>query len=187
METKSWHSGRLVDIFQNPILVNHNSEAYFEKWKKFNEHFRETEPHVTNLIKEIYSFITFEFLKPVKNKIEHLFSAYFADKFYESGVEAIAYPSVPNDYFSENIVIIPSSLDTKFDLIEAREDIVINDPTDSAGSFEGVLETIRKTKGINIGNPKTMHGWRVENISVAKQYDDASKKLFWKQSSMKRD
>lgn len=125
-----------VPIFQDKGILKYTN-LFNEQWLEYEKVLNKLDNKTKYGIEQIYSLITFFFNRKVKDKIEYIFSAYFAEHFfnipYIHKIEAILYPSVPNQYMSCNLAILPDVFDQKVKFIKAEEQIVIVDPSLSGG------------------------------------------------------
>jgi len=123
-----------VPIFQDNSL-NRYSDVFSDEWEQYQEKLSTLTEVQRQAIENIYSLITFFFTRPVYNKIEYLFSSYFSNRIFDMNkeIEAILYPSVPNQYMAFNLAIKPKVFDDKFDFLEAEEHLILTDRNSSGG------------------------------------------------------
>ena len=115
-------------IYHNPMLVNINQTAR-DGYFAFQEIKKKGHPLLMEFMEVYFSFISVEFAKPVKNHIEYLYSALFAQRIFlvendplpEYNFDCLIYPSVGNTYQVENLAIKPNIIDEKFRLFKVFE------------------------------------------------------------------
>jgi len=99
---------------------------------------------------ELMTFIAECFAKEVEydNKYDYFMSAYFADRIFTGfNVDAIVYPSVPEDLGFSNIAIRPHSFDSKYFLSKVEECYVVESPRENGHSYQ--LRTTGSTDKFN--------------------------------------
>jgi hypothetical protein len=131
----TWRQKENKPICYAPIFhdkrIQENANLFREEWEYFQNQIEKLDSRTADTIFKIYSLITYFFIRPVKpeSKIEYIFSAYFANRIFETPnipkVEAILYPSVPTKYVSCNLAILPEAFDDKFDFVKAEEHQII--------------------------------------------------------------
>ncbi len=138
-----------VPIFQDE-KINEYTDVFRKEWNCYLNKLSELDSKQRTTIDQIYSLITFFFTRPVENKIEYIFSAYFANKFFSISdpykIEAIFYPSVPNEYISCNLAILPEIFDSKFIFLEAWEQVVVTDRNKAGGWISHQIAVVKNVK-----------------------------------------
>jgi hypothetical protein len=149
-------------IFKNqPLDEEFINPRTFEINEKFEKLIKEYPTNVREQILILTQFVADSFSKRIttNNHLDYIFSAFFASKIlneFENGtIEAIYYPSVKNTLSFENLAIKPNSFDSKYELIEVKESVVIVDPSNG-----------RK-------------GYFMMGLSECKNFDYASGKILW--------
>lgn len=122
----------LLVICQDEKLAMSNHELW-ESYKEYNYNLNQLYPNTKEIVVAINSLIIKAFTRKVnpENKQGYLFSALFADHFFnhfDNPIDAIYYPSVPNDYAAMNIAVKPEIVDLKFEMIEAKEAVILKNP-----------------------------------------------------------
>lgn len=144
----------------NPRTLNIN-RLYEKELKSFPNYARIQ-------IDTLVQFIADAFTKRInpENHLDYVFSAHFANKilyeFTNGSIEAIYYPSVPSNLSFENIAIKPNVFDSKYDLVEVKDVIVIGDPSNGRG------------------------GYSMEGLGDCKSFDYAKGKILWDMSKIRQ-
>lgn len=110
-------------VFHNELSLFYLNE--YEKLKK------SLSKDVVEQSDELMLFMAECFAKRVEygNKFDYYLSAYFADRIFAGlNVEALVYPSFPEDLSFSNIAIKPQSFDDKYVLNSVEECVVVETP-----------------------------------------------------------
>lgn len=153
---------KLIVICYSLETALKNPDELFNDYKIFNKCLMQMQPNNKAVVSAVTEFIEEAFTRKVSpdNKQGYIMSALIADYFFyhpDEPVDAIYYPSVPNNGSSSNIAIKPEVVDELFDMIEVSESIVCSDPTNGRG------------------------GWLSFGTAKCTTYDKDSLKLNWEQ------
>lgn len=159
---------KLINICFSAQSAIKNHQELWEDYKTFKECLQQMQPNNRAVVIAVTEFIEEAFTRIVSpdKKQGYIMSALIADYFFnnpDQPVDAIYYPSVPNRGSAMNIAIKPEVVDELFDMIEASEGIVFNDPSNGKG------------------------GWFSFGTAKCTTYDKESLKLEWQQSQIPND
>jgi len=120
------------------------------------------------VVQSMYRFIIKAFTRKVdpNNRQGYLFSALLADQIFthtKNPVDAIYYPSVPNNSSAMNIAVKPDVVDQMFTMIEASESVMMKNPEPS------------------------VPGWVLFNTGKCKTYNQETLKLNWETQIIPED
>lgn len=151
---------KMITICQDVEMAMKNPNELLDPFNEYTRCVLQMKPNNQEVIKAVMALITDAFTTKVnpKNKQGYLMSALISNFFYnmkDEEVDAIYYPSVPNNGSAMNIAIKPEILDRKFKFVGANEAIVFSHPNE------------------------TTTGWFQHSTGDAKQYDFDSLKLDW--------
>lgn len=154
---------KMITICQDLNVALKNPDELFADYNEFQHCLDHMQPKCKEVVEKVAAFIVKAFTKKVNpaKKQGYIMSALIADLYMNKSddlVDAIYYPSVPNDGSAMNIAIKPEVVDELFDLIEVTEDIVTSDPNSGA------------------------RGWLAFGTGTCKNYDKDSLKLDWQNS-----
>jgi len=133
----------LFVICQSLEIVSANPKELADDFNHYYTTIQKLSPNTREVVEAVYKLIVKSFTKEVnsRNKQGYLLSALFSDfLLYRSGyhIDAIMYPSVPNEGAAMNFVINPDVLDTSFTMIEAIESIIVSHPTSKVNGWHSV-------------------------------------------------
>ncbi len=151
---------KMITICQDVEMAMKNPDELLDPFNEYNRCVMQMKPNNQEVITAVMTLITDAFTRQVnpKNKQGYLMSALISNFFYsmkDEEVDAIYYPSVPNNGSAMNIAVKPEMLDRKFKFVGANEAIVFSHPNG------------------------TSRGWFQHSTGDTKQYDFASLKLDW--------
>lgn len=130
----SWETGKII-----PNLTNFRT---LELHERFIEQISNYPKNLKELVILINQFIADCFSKRIKdeNHFDYVFSAYIADKFFntvENGeIDAIYYPSVASQLNSENLAIKPAIFDELYEPFGMIESRILVDPSQGAKGYQ---------------------------------------------------
>lgn len=158
------HSENAININIGLRKANH----YFE-----NEIFNDSVV-IKNYLRNFLKILGREFTKKVNHHYEYLFSAIFSEKILREHLniidsknikyDCIVFPSVGNDYKTENIALLPETLDKNFILSEVVQ-------------FE--IEEADYDKSYLPHDPEEITLAKVKNIKKAAKIDNDNGKIEW--------
>jgi len=142
------------------LKINDLFEKELAKFPQF------TKSQITNLAQ----FVADAFTKKITgNHLDYVFSAYFANKIlydFEGGsIEAIYYPSVQDKLSFENIAIKPEAFDSKYELVEVKDSIVIVDLSNGRGGY--MMEGLGESKSFDYASGKI--NWDMNKVGQSKE------------------
>ena len=119
-------------ICQDSVIAHSNLFELLNSYNDYNRMLLQIPANNRIIIEKIYNLIIKSFTRKVnyEKKQGYLFSALIADILFNNKnyqVDAIYYPSVPNNGSVMNIAVKPDVIDKQFEMIEATESIVIED------------------------------------------------------------
>jgi hypothetical protein len=131
------HTLHLLVICQDAEVAMNNPLELLEDYNQYNRFMHDIKPNLRKVIEAVYRFIVKAFTREVdpNNRQEYLFSALLAHHFFNHPihqVDAIYFPSVPNEGAVMNIAVLPDIIDEKFRMIEASEYICMQNPNPDA-------------------------------------------------------
>ena len=149
-----------------PIFKNQPEDGTINPWtfevnQIFNNKLKEYPENIREQIDDLVQFVANAFTKRIHPDchFDYIFSAFFANQifneFEDGSIEAILYPSVKNHLSFENLAIKPAIFDAKYELVEVKDKVCIQDLTD--------------------GN----RGYGFLGLSDCKSFDYASEKILW--------
>jgi hypothetical protein len=151
----TWHQKANTKLCYASIFhdqeLQYKTNIFQNDWNHYINQLEKLDQRTSEALDKLFSLITFFFIRPVNpfKKIEYIFSANIANKIFEMPylpkIEAILYPSVPLEYISSNLAILPKAFDEKFDFVMAEECIVLNKTT---GKNQWMSFKIAKTETI---------------------------------------
>ena len=132
----TWHQKVNTNLCYASIFhdqdLQYKSNIFQKEWNHYINQLEKLDKRTSQALDKLFSLITFFFIRPINpsKKIEYIFSANIANKIFEMPyspkIEAILYPSVPLEYISANLAILPKAFDEKFEFVMAEECIVLN-------------------------------------------------------------
>lgn len=152
---------------QEAIKINKSVQ---DATKAFEDTGKHTSTLFMNYMRQYFQVLGHEFSKKVNyNKpnyhYEYLISALFSERIFSEHQEmndeknfkfdCIIYPSVGNDYLTENVAILPTTLDTDFYLAEAQE-FEVEESYYDAKNYKPDPEKITLAKIKNFRKAKTI-------------------------------
>lgn len=149
-----------------PIFKNQPVDGTINPWtykvnQVFNVKLEQYPKNVAEQINDLVQFVADVFTKRINtaSHLDYIFSAFFANKifneFEDGSIEAILYPSVKNHLSFENLAIKSTVFDAKYELVEVKDSVCIQDLTD--------------------GN----RGYGFLGLSDCKSFDYVSDKILW--------
>ncbi len=168
-----WRAKDDATLIYSPIFKNQPTHAdtinlrTYEINQIYEEKVREYSVNAKAQLDALLQFVTDAFTKSIhpEANLDYVFSAYFSNKIFnefEKGkIEAIYYPSVQSKLSFENIAIKPDVFDSKYELAEVKESLVVVDPSTGRG------------------------GYFMEATSDCKSFDFASGKVLWNGSILR--
>jgi hypothetical protein len=105
------------------------NEGVQKATKAFEEHGNYNSPLFMNFMRYYFKLFGREFTKRVNHHYEYYISALFSERIFERRFgdneefkyDCIIYPSVSNNFATENLAIHPDTLDNEFELMEVLE------------------------------------------------------------------
>jgi len=131
---------KMIVIGMDPELAMSNPNELLDDFNEYRKCLQQMQPNCRTVVTEVSSFIVSAFTRKVSpsNRQGYIMSALISEFFYENPdepVDAMYYPSVPNNGSAMNIAIKPEVVDELFDMVEAQESIVAVDPGLGAGGW----------------------------------------------------
>lgn len=164
-QLKPGKSIEVVVLCESEDAVNSNPKELNDDFNHYINTLRQLTPNTRKIVETYYELVFKSFLKPVNptNRQGYLISALIADLLLNGplyNVDAIMYPSVPNNGSAMNFAVKPDIVDNAFTMIEANEGVVINDPSSNGA------------------------GWEIFGTGICKYYDTNSLQLSWNNLSI---
>ncbi len=157
-----WYNENAKDFITYPITNNKtiDNDSLKSATKAFQERMKYNHPLFANILDMYFEFLSSEFVKDIRiqhpKKYEYLYSAYFSDWMLENKFEPVAhpiepiihydsiiYPSIAINYKSENLAILPSSLE-KLKPIHLEDSIVVKTMYENPDLSNNKLPIARK-------------------------------------------
>lgn len=149
----------LFIVCQDKEIALKNPDELCDFYNQYLEMLGQLQDNTREVVKAFYRFVVKAFTREVNpnNKQGYLFSALLTDLIFkhEPQIDAIYYPSIPNNGSAMNIAVKPNVLDKKFEMVEASEFVMMQSP-----------------------NPDSS-GWYSAKTATCKQYDQNSLTLNW--------
>jgi len=147
-------------ICQDHEIALSNPEELYSCYQDYHAQLKRLQPNTRQIIERIYQLVIEAFTREVNPSIKqgYLFSALFANLFFFdpcNPVDAIYYPSVPNKGGAMNLAVKPDIIDSKFQMVEASEFVVVKNAEPGARI------------------------WHNFHTATCKQYDKHSLMLMW--------
>jgi len=124
---------KMLIICQDANLAMSNPNDLLVFYNDYERILNQLDLNTREVVESAYRFLIKAFTRKVNPQIKqgYLVSAVLSNLFFtnnQNPVDAIYYPSVPNDGSAMNIAILPDILDNQFRMIEATESIVVSNP-----------------------------------------------------------
>ena len=156
-----WHNDNKKDFISYPITNNKtiDNDSLKSATNAFQKRMQYNHPLFAEILDLYLDFLSSEFVKNVNvtnpKKYEYLFSAYFADRILDNSFEpvehptepikhydCIIYPSIAINHKSENLAIIPQSVD-KLRPFQLEDCIVVQTMYDNPDLSDDKLQILR--------------------------------------------
>lgn len=157
-----WHNDNAKDFISYPITNNKtiDNESLKSATNAFQKRIQYNHPLFVEILDLYLDFLSSEFVKDIKvtspKKYEYLFSAYFADRILDNSFEpvehptepikhydCIIYPSIAINHKSENLAILPQSID-KLRPFQLEDCIVVKTMYDNPDLEDDKLPILRQ-------------------------------------------
>lgn len=182
----TWRAKDEATLVYSPIFKNQPTEENtinlrtFEINQLYEEKVRNYPKNVKMQLDALLQFVTDAFTRNIhpEANLDYVFSAYFSNKIFnefESGrIEAIYYPSVQAKLSFENIAIKSDVFDSKYELAEVKESLVVVEPSTGKGGY--FMEVTSDCKSFDYASGKVL--WDGSVLRMPKEKFELRKKEF---------
>lgn len=150
----------VLALYQDREIALYNPNELMADYNNYLNLLSKLKTNARKVIEEIYKLIFLAFRRKVfpENRKGYLISSLISDFWLHHSsceIDGIYYPSVPNNCSVMNLAVKPKVVDSKLQMIEAKEAIVLNDPSYS-------------------------RGWMLQRTGTCSVYDENTNDLKWK-------
>jgi hypothetical protein len=140
------------------------NEGVHKSTKAFEEQGEHVSPLFMNFMRYYFKLLGREYTKPIKHHYEYIITALFSEQILDRQAadderfkyDCMLYPSVGNDFITENLAILPTTLDKDFvltEVIEFEVEEAYYDKKYTLEDYESItlakVKNLRRTKNIN--------------------------------------